>query len=169
MRFDAIVAGTTTYKNKHGEPAPMEKIVAIAYTSHATAEFASREARHRLKFFAQVQNEKVGITGMLVYCEGMFVQTIEGPAAVVDSLYARIAKDARHYDVDLLARTQSDARVFGAWGMGYLEPEASPTAITPFSARFEAIKLLRMQSQHASISAAQYIHSFVNPDILDIK
>lgn len=91
MRFDAIVDGTIADKNEHGQPAPMEKIVTIAYTSRAAAEFATREARHRLKFFAQTQNVQVGITGMLVYCEGVFVQAIEGPLRWC-SLYARIAK-----------------------------------------------------------------------------
>ncbi len=143
----------------------MDKIVAIAYTSQATAEFANREARHRLKFFAQTQNVKVGVTGMLVYCEAVFVQVIEGPAAVVDSLYAHIAQDARHYNVDLLARTQSDARVFGAWGMGYIEPEPSPNTQTPISARFAAIASLRAHSHRVPVGAAQYIHAFLNPDV----
>jgi hypothetical protein len=52
---------------------------------------------------ARALNERHHVTGALVYGDGQFMQVMEGEEAVVKDLYARVAKDARHYDVCTLA------------------------------------------------------------------
>lgn len=42
-------------------------------------------------------NEPAGITGMLMYLEGGFLQVLEGERAQVESTYQRICADKRHW------------------------------------------------------------------------
>lgn len=66
------------------------------------------------------QNALAGVTGILVSAEGSFFQVLEGEAAVVDALYARIASDRRHTRVTLIIREPIARRAFANWSMGYL-------------------------------------------------
>lgn len=141
-------------------------LVTIVYMSRATDEFGSRQARHQLRFHAQASNANADISGMLIYCEGYFVQAIEGPAATADGLFARIAKDVRHTDIELLARTESDARVFGRWSMGFVEADELVEVPIVLAARLEALK--HLQDQSLQVSAARYIEAFLHPaSVLD--
>ena len=136
-------------------------LVTIAYISRATDEFRSREARQRLKFNARASNAKADISGMLIYCEGYFVQAIEGPAAAADGLFARIAKDIRHTDIELVARTEGDARVFGRWSMGFVETDELAEMPIVLSTRLQAIK--HLQDKFPQVAAARYIEAFLYP------
>ncbi len=63
-------------------------------------------------------NVKAGITGVLLYIEGGFMQILEGDAPAVTETYNRISKDRRHWNTTvLLDRTAS--RAFGDWSMGF--------------------------------------------------
>ncbi|WP_235530484.1 MULTISPECIES: BLUF domain-containing protein [unclassified Sphingomonas] len=58
-----------------------------------------------------------GITGLLWYNDGIFLQVIEGPESSVASTYARIAKDPRHDALTILSDRPVEAREFGYWSM----------------------------------------------------
>ncbi len=58
-----------------------------------------------------------GITGLLWFDGGHFLQVLEGPADSVANAYARIAADPRHRDVRVLSDRQIDEREFGYWSM----------------------------------------------------
>jgi hypothetical protein len=45
---------------------------------------------------ARINNETLGISGMLVYHDGSFLQILEGECDVVGALFDHIAKDDRH-------------------------------------------------------------------------
>lgn len=64
-------------------------------------------------------NEAAGITGALLYSDGNFVQTLEGPDDVVEETFARIAADDRHRGVIEAWREQIDERAFPDWSMGF--------------------------------------------------
>ena len=49
-------------------------------------------------------NERDAITGALICRADIYLQLLEGPAAAVDATFARIAKDNRHLEVNLLSR-----------------------------------------------------------------
>ena len=140
---------------------PVGGLVTIAYISRATDEFRSREARHQLKFHAQASNAKADISGMLIYCGGHFVQAIEGPAAATDGLFARIEKDLRHTDIELLARTEGDARVFGRWSMGFVEADDLAGMPIILAARLTVLRQLR--GEVPQVAAARYIEAFLYP------
>ena len=68
---------------------------------------------------ARIANSKRGVTGMLAYIKGNFLQVIEGDDLVVDSLLDKIKGDPGHKRVFLLARDPITARYFADWSMGF--------------------------------------------------
>ena len=63
-------------------------------------------------------NPACGITGILCYGGGIFLQAIEGGRMPVNELYGHIQRDARHKDVVLLHYEEIAERRFGGWTMG---------------------------------------------------
>lgn len=73
---------------------------------------------------ARTLNERHDVTGALVYGDGQFMQVMEGEEAVVKGLYARVAQDARHYNVRTLAEGPLATRSFAQWSMAFGEVPA---------------------------------------------
>jgi hypothetical protein len=67
---------------------------------------------------SKANNSKTGVTGALCFSEGIFIQALEGGRNAVNALYNRIAGDARHKDVVLLAYQEIEERRFAGWSMG---------------------------------------------------
>ena len=63
-------------------------------------------------------NPSSGITGILCYGGGIFLQAIEGGRAAISELYGHIQRDARHKDVELLQYEEITERRFAGWTMG---------------------------------------------------
>lgn len=63
-------------------------------------------------------NPTCGITGILCYGGGIFLQAIEGGRNAVNDLYSHIVRDSRHKDVVLLHYQEITERRFGGWTMG---------------------------------------------------
>jgi hypothetical protein len=59
-----------------------------------------------------------GITGVLCYGGGVFLQAIEGGRSAVSELYGHIQRDPRHKNVELLHYEEIAERRFGGWTMG---------------------------------------------------
>jgi hypothetical protein len=104
----------------------------VIYSSAAVAPFSDTELSGLLAT-ARVNNGLLGVTGMLLYHEGSFLQALEGQAQVLDNLYARIAKDKRHHRVVILLRREVDTRHFDAWQMGFASMKALPDNLPGFS------------------------------------
>lgn len=66
-------------------------------------------------------NPSCGITGILCYGGGIFLQAIEGGRTAVSDLFGHIQKDARHKDVVLLHFEEITERRFGGWSMGQVD------------------------------------------------
>lgn len=79
-------------------------------TSDAAIEAILTQARHH--------NPVSGITGILCYGGGIFLQAIEGGRMQVSDLFGTIQKDRRHKDVALLHYEEIQERRFGGWTMG---------------------------------------------------
>ena len=63
-------------------------------------------------------NALSGVTGILCYGDGIFLQCIEGGRMQVSELFGHIQRDARHKDVGLLHYEEISERRFGGWSMG---------------------------------------------------
>ncbi len=90
----------------------------IVYASSATNSF-SRSELLELLTKARTTNTKLGITGMLLYKDGNFIQVLEGEEAAVRALYAKIEQDARHAGIIALLQGNEAERQFPDWSMGF--------------------------------------------------
>lgn len=75
---------------------------------------------------SSVRNNSLnGITGMLLYSRGNFLQVLEGEDEVVTATYDRICLDPRHRNTIFLTKEDVTERHFSNWSMGYrnLGPE----------------------------------------------
>ena len=66
---------------------------------------------------AKKKNQALGITGVLLYENGHFLQALEGDKEVVNALYSIINKDSRHNDVSKLIDETINARAFPDWSL----------------------------------------------------
>ena len=63
-------------------------------------------------------NATMGVTGMLLYLDGQFLQVLDGERHGVDNLYQRIVADTRHSNLQVLFRGIADGALFPTWSMG---------------------------------------------------
>ncbi|CAG5072666.1 hypothetical protein DYBT9623_04236 [Dyadobacter sp. CECT 9623] len=68
---------------------------------------------------SQQKNRKLGITGVLLYCNGSIIQVLEGEESTVSNLYSVISSDPRHSQVIRLYSGKIGERSFPDWQMGY--------------------------------------------------
>ena len=68
---------------------------------------------------AREKNQRLEITGMLLYKEGNFMQMLEGEKNVVLEVYETIIKDVRHKDVITIVTGDIKQRNFENWSMGF--------------------------------------------------
>jgi len=68
---------------------------------------------------ARIHNKRVEVTGALWFNGEIFIQALEGGRHAVSSVYHRIAADPRHRDIELVACTAVNERLFYQWSMGY--------------------------------------------------
>lgn len=90
----------------------------LCYASVAATHF-DEPALLRLLNDARAHNAREGITGILLYGDGHFVQLIEGEPAAVDALYAKIARDTRHRQLFEVYRQSVNTRDFPNWSMAF--------------------------------------------------
>lgn len=91
-------------------------LVRLLYCSRAVD--PSPEAIESILSQARQHNPISGITGILCYGGGIFLQAIEGGRMPVSDLFGHIQKDPRHKDVALLHYEEISERRFPGWTMG---------------------------------------------------
>src|SRR4051812_36074060 len=92
----------------------------LIYASRSTRPLSEADVASILAA-ARQNNGKRGITGMLLYDAGSFLQVLEGEQTAVNDTFAKISDDPRHDGVVVLSRGDVPARGFGDWKMGLLE------------------------------------------------
>jgi hypothetical protein len=91
-------------------------LVRLLYCSRAVD--TSPDAIEAILSQSRQHNPVSGITGILCYGGGIFLQAIEGGRMQVSELFGHIMKDPRHKDVAVLDFEEIDERRFGGWSMG---------------------------------------------------
>jgi hypothetical protein len=91
-------------------------LVRLLYCSRAVD--TSPPAIESILTQSRQHNAEIGITGILCYGDGIFLQCIEGGRMQVSALYGSIQHDARHKDVALLHFEEIFERRFSGWSMG---------------------------------------------------
>ena len=77
---------------------------------------------------ARRNNARSGITGALVYVDGVFLQILEGHAEVVQELMEKISRDVRHETVTVLKQGEIPAAIFRDWKMAYVSATSEQIA-----------------------------------------
>jgi len=95
-------------------------IYSLAYESQASVPFTEPDLLALLDQ-SRSKNAERGVTGILLYRQGTFLQVLEGPRAKVDELYATISGDTRHHAVDTVLVEERQQRRFPEWTMGFAD------------------------------------------------
>jgi hypothetical protein len=98
-------------------------LCALVYVSLAVKPMQDDDLKLLLKY-ARIKNERLAVTGMLLYRDGFFMQALEGEEETVDALFDRIRQDSRHRDVLLVYKEPIQARSFPDWSMGFNKMDA---------------------------------------------
>lgn len=69
---------------------------------------------------AREHNARNQITGALWFDGTYFIQVLEGGRKAISDTYHRIARDPRHFDIELVSCELIDRRVFNDWKMAYV-------------------------------------------------
>ncbi|MEY4358351.1 MAG: hypothetical protein RL469_1677, partial [Pseudomonadota bacterium] len=93
-------------------------MIRLTYLSQESA-VLSADALLALVTQCHRNNPAKGLTGMLLYGNGTFLQVIEGDEAAVDRLMAVIERDSRHTNVKIVRRESVTSRQYSDWSMGF--------------------------------------------------
>jgi hypothetical protein len=104
------------------QPSQGPGIYHLLYCSQAVYVFGEEQLADLLES-SLAWNAQCGITGLLCYGNGHFVQVLEGEAADVEALFARIKRDRRHHRVHVLSRGVGPARRFDDWRMAFTKSQ----------------------------------------------
>jgi hypothetical protein len=102
----------------------------LVYVSSAVNLFSEQELTELLTK-ARLNNQALGITGMLLYKDGNFMQFLEGPKEAVLSLMDKIKRDPRHRGVIVLIQEERAEREFADWEMGFKKLNAETPLEVP--------------------------------------
>ena len=88
----------------------------LVYVSQAVRKMSEEDLRS-IHATARANNEHIDVTGSLFYNGGWFLQVLEGPAATLSKLYAKIELDPRHKNSRVLYNEPASFRTFSRWNM----------------------------------------------------
>jgi hypothetical protein len=90
----------------------------LIYVSDKINTFVPRDVNSILSS-ARKNNEKHGITGLLVELPKHFIQILEGNQGRVKQTFNRISHDSRHQNVRVILGQNIEFREIEAWEMGF--------------------------------------------------
>lgn len=107
----------------------------LVYASSATRPFSESDLSDLLAT-SRENNARVGITGMLLYKDGNFMQVLEGEERAVRALYGKIGIDPRHKGEITLVRGFAGGRQFPDWSMGFRDLDSPEARAAPGYSEF---------------------------------
>lgn len=131
---------------------PLDSLV---YVSTATRALSRADLEGLLQR-ARTRNLREGITGVLLYAHGNFMQYLEGPAGGLARVYEIIKADSMHRGIIELRRAPVRVREFAGWSMAFRSlcafGESDPVEL-------DAIFAPESEGWHRSASAAHVLLS----------
>nr|WP_255518073.1 BLUF domain-containing protein [Fulvivirga sp. M361] len=88
------------------------------YKSAARPELSKKDLKE-ISRVSSSNNAKEGISGMLLYVEGEFLQLLEGEKEKVLTTFSRISIDGRHTDINIICESHQKQRQFEEWNIGF--------------------------------------------------
>lgn len=98
----------------------MAQLYSVSYISKNTADGTEAEQKQQVQKIldtARRNNQKLNVTGALLYSGGYFCQVLEGEAGVLEELFETIQMDSRHNKVTVLSLLPIEQRRFSEWAM----------------------------------------------------
>jgi len=136
---------------------PDSDLESIVYVSSAVRLLSLEEIGYLLSR-ARERNKEYGITGVLLYIGGNFMQYIEGPKDSLDVIYKIIQKDELHTGLILVSREAIEEHQFGDWSMAFQTKDFEGYVASP-SARKLIEMILELPADNPS-TARIVLHSF---------
>lgn len=102
----------------------MSDLQTIVYVSTASPLFTDAQLENLL-VEARDLNLESGVTGVLLYSDGNFMQCFEGAPDAMRLTYDRIRNSRRHKDIMELLNEPITVRAFPDWQMGFAKPTRS--------------------------------------------
>ena len=133
-------------------------LVSMTYVSRANQEISTKEIGEILQQ-AQHNNAANAITGLLVFKDNIFLQTIEGSRVQINHLLCLLIADQRHYDLQVLDTRELEHREWSRWSMNYVPVTKENAAIylkystttefNPYVLSFESVRGLMRDLSHS--------------------
>ena len=131
-------------------------MIHLIYESQAHSSFEQADVVSILEH-ARQRNPAEGITGLLIYHEGTFLQVLEGEEKDVEACFARISRDPRHDEIWELARMDAYQRSFHTWSAGMAGVDDIPIEGRHYLQDFDGIRTrLRDMRERRPEGAAAY-------------
>ncbi|MGD0268073.1 MAG: BLUF domain-containing protein [Candidatus Sulfotelmatobacter sp.] len=112
-----------------------ENLISLIYLSSEAVPFSEQDLIELLEKSRQ-SNAALGMTGMLLYKDGNFLQVLEGETEKVLALYEKIRQDERHRSLTILSREAISHRDFPDWSMGFRDLRSPDTVRRPDFSHF---------------------------------
>ena len=139
--------------------APSEHLISLVYLSAATVWFSNQDLTDLLAK-ARENNSKLGVSGMLLFKEGNFLQVLEGESSTVIALFKKISKDPRHRKVVALSQAPIHQKDFPDWSMGFKKYNSGEKILLPGYTNFLDLPLNSKKFQENPSRAMQLLTSF---------
>lgn len=133
----------------------------LAYVSSATVLFTDKELVELLEI-SRKNNALRGITGMLLYKDGNFMQFLEGPKQQVLQLVEKIKNDPRHRGIIVLLQEEHEQREFDGWAMAFKKLDSETALEVPGYSPFLDLPLTSEDFISHPSKSLQLLFSFKN-------
>ena len=132
----------------------------ISYVSEQSHSLSENDIEKLLER-SRLKNSTKGITGILIYFEGVFTQFLEGPEQEIDFLYKQIRIDRRHRNFRELFSGSTTERFYADWSMAYKALDQQKTqAITGYRT-FDKSKFFEPVNSSNEHPGVMLLESFV--------
>lgn len=133
----------------------------ISYVSEQSHTLSETNIEELLKK-SRVRNSIRGITGVLIYFEGVFTQFLEGPEIEVDKLYKKISSDKRHRNLRKLFSGNTEDRYYRDWSMAYKTIDQDKASEITGYRPFDKTKFFEPHLDSKEHPGVMLLESFVN-------
>lgn len=116
----------------------MSSVFHLVYYSKAAEDLSYTDLREILEA-SRRKNAALGITGLLIFRDGFFLQLLEGAEKDVRSILNSIRDDDRNYSVRVMIETDSAERLFEGWSMAFYDGDISTNSTQHLVELFEAV------------------------------
>ncbi len=105
-------------------------LITLIYGSSAVEPFSEADLVTLLAK-SRENNHRLGVTGILLYQDGNFLQVLEGEDTTVAALYQTISADPRHRGILTFMKRPIPQREFSDWEMGFVNLDTTDAEQIP--------------------------------------